>query len=59
VELEASSRAMRYIKDNGIADDHELDGIQKVLTAAALTYIVAMALAIVQFVRLLGIYRRK
>jgi len=59
VELEASSRAMRYIKDNGIADEEELDGVRKVLTAAALTYIIATALTVIQFLRLLGIYGRK
>jgi len=59
VELEASSRAMRYIEDNGIADAEELDGIRKVLKAAVLTYIIAAALAVMQFLRLLGIYGRK
>ncbi|GAH64868.1 unnamed protein product, partial [marine sediment metagenome] len=58
VELEASSRAMRYIEDSGISDDQELDGVRKVLRAAALTYLVAAALAITQFLRVLGIYRR-
>jgi len=60
VELEASSRAIRYIKDNGIADGaEELEGVRKVLTAATLTYIIATALAVVQFLSLLGMYRRK
>ena len=59
VEFEASSRAMRYIKDHGIADDHELAGVRQVLRVAALTYVVAAALALAQFLRLLGIHRRR
>jgi len=58
VELEASARALRYIKDNNIADARELEGIKKVLKAAVLTYIIATALAIVQFLSLLGMNRR-
>jgi len=59
VELEASSRAMRYIEDNGIVDAEELNGVREVLKAAVLTYIIAAALAVMQFIRLLGIYGRK
>jgi len=59
VELNASSRALRYIKDNGIADKKELEGIREILRAAALTYIIAAALAIVQFLRLLGMDKRR
>jgi len=59
VELEASSRAARYIKDEGIADEAELQGVRKVLAAAALTYIVAAALAVAQLLNLFGLYRRK
>jgi len=59
VELNASSRALRYLKENKIADEKELEGVQEVLKAAALTYIVAAALAIAQFLRLLGINTRR
>ena len=59
VELEASSRALRYIEDRDLADEQELAGIRRVLRAAALTYVIALALAVTQFVRLLGVYRRK
>ncbi len=58
VELEASARAMRYIKENNVADEKELEGVKKVLNAAALTYIIATALAIVQFLSLLGMKRK-
>jgi len=59
VELEASSRALRYIQDNNIVDAEELVGIRKVLGAAAITYIIATALAIAQFISLLALARRK
>jgi Zn-dependent membrane protease YugP len=59
VELEASARALRYIEENGIADEKELEGVKKVLNAAVVTYIVATALSIVQFLSLLGMTRRR
>jgi len=59
VELEASARALRFIKENNIVDDKELEGVKKVLNAAALTYIIAFALSIVQFLNLLGMSRRR
>ena len=59
VELEASARALRYIKENNIADEKELEGVRKVLNAAVITYIVATALSIVQFLSLLGMTRRR
>jgi len=58
VELEASAKAMRYIKENNVADEKELEGVKKVLKAAALTYLIATALAIVQFLSLLGMKRK-
>jgi len=58
VELEASSRALRYIRENGVADEKELEGVKKVLKAAAITYIIATALAVVQFLSLLGMNKR-
>lgn len=59
VEFEASSRAVRYIKENGIVDAEELEGVRLVLRAAALTYVIATILALVQFLSLFGMLRRK
>jgi len=59
VELEASSRAVQFIRDKAIVDEKELDGVRKVLRAAVLTYVIALALAVVQFLNLLGAFRRK
>jgi uncharacterized protein len=52
VELNASSYAVRYIRENGITDEKELEGVREVLKAAAMTYIIAAAIAITQFLRL-------
>jgi len=59
VELEASARALKFIKENNVVDAEELEGVKKVLKAAALTYIIALALAIVQFLSFLGMNRRR
>ena len=59
MEIESSARALRYIKENSIADEKELEGVKKVLKAAVITYIVATALSIVQFLSLLGMTRRR
>lgn len=59
VELEASARALKFIKENNVVDAKELEGVKKVLKAAVLTYVIATALAIVQFLSLLGMNRRR
>ena len=55
VELNASAYAVRYIREKGIADEKELEDVRKVLRAAALTYIIAAAVSITQFLRLLSL----
>jgi Zn-dependent membrane protease YugP len=52
VEFDASERALRVLGDNGIMGDTELRGGRKVLTAAALTYVAAVASAILSLLRL-------
>ncbi|MBF0252744.1 MAG: zinc metallopeptidase, partial [Candidatus Omnitrophica bacterium] len=42
-----------------IADEKELEGVRKVLKAAALTYVAAAALAVVQLLRLLGLFKSR
>ena len=53
VEFNASRRAMRALEENGLLSDEELKGARKVLSAAALTYVAAMMVALGQFLRLL------
>ena len=62
VEFNASRRALRVIDDNGLLAGDEYTGAKRVLTAAALTYVAALATAIVNLLyyasRLLGNSRR-
>ena len=53
VELNASSRALRMLEGTGILGVSEVKGARKVLTAAALTYVAALAASILQLLRLL------
>ena len=52
VEFNASSRAMRALASGGYLTDDELVGARKVLNAAALTYVAAAAMAVMQLVRM-------
>ena len=58
VELNASRRAMVLLSDRSILVADELAGARKVLNAAALTYVAAALMAILQLVRLILISRR-
>ncbi len=55
VEFNASRRAIKALEAEGILSDEELRGARKVLSAAALTYVAAMLIALGQFLRLLVI----
>ncbi|MDZ5608728.1 zinc metallopeptidase [Bacillus pseudomycoides] len=56
VEIDASKRAMHQMKALGIVSTDEYGQARKVLSAAALTYIAAAAVAVLELVRLLLIY---
>ena len=51
-EFNASSRAIKAIEDCGILSSSEIEGSKKVLSAAALTYVAALAVTLMQFIRL-------
>lgn len=53
VEFDASRRAMAALGDGRSMTTEELGGARKVLTAAALTYVAAAAVAVMELVRLL------
>jgi len=53
VEYNASARAIAEIEGSTILDREEIPGAKKVLSAAALTYVAAAAVAIIQLIRLL------
>lgn len=58
VEFNASSRALELLDTNGFVVGNENRGAKKVLNAAALTYVAAMASGIAQLLRLIMIRNR-
>ena len=62
VEFNASRRALQQIRALGLLDSSEIKGAQKVLTAAALTYVAALATSLaylLRFVLLVSSSRRR
>ncbi|GGL75974.1 Zn-dependent protease [Deinococcus aerolatus] len=58
VEFDASRRALVYLDSRGLNGTVEgQNGARNVLTAAALTYVAGFAMALVQFLNILGIAR--
>jgi Zn-dependent membrane protease YugP len=53
VEFDASKRAMLALNDGGYLNSNELPAARKVLDAAALTYLAATLMAVLQLIRLL------
>ena len=56
VEFNASRRALRAIEDGQILTEDELKGARKTLSAAAMTYVAATAVAMAQLLRLLILF---
>ena len=59
VEFNASRRALSTIGERGLLTDDETRGAKKVLSAAALTYVAALASSLAQLLRLVLISRRR
>lgn len=59
VEYNASRRALSTIGERGLLTDDETRGAKKVLSAAALTYVAALASSLAQLLRLVLISRRR
>jgi len=57
-EFNASNRAMVALESQGILNEAELSGSRKVLRAAAMTYVAALAVSLAQVLRLLFILNR-
>lgn len=53
VEFDASARALRVLSDTGLLAADEISGARSVLSAAALTYVAALVMTVLQLVRLL------
>ena len=56
-EFDASRRALASIQDMELLDGEELQGAKKVLTAAALTYVAALATTLMQLLRFVVLVR--
>ena len=56
VEFNASARAIATIDGAGLLDEDELPGAKKVLRAAALTYVAALLMSLLQLLRFVLIF---
>ena len=59
VEFNASRRAIRAIDQQELLTDEEIKGARKTLSAAAMTYVAAIAVALAQLLRLILIFGRR
>ena len=55
VEFNASARAVRALEQSGSLSDEELRGVRRVLSAAAMTYVAAMLVSLMNLLRLIAI----
>ncbi|WP_085521806.1 zinc metallopeptidase [Tuberibacillus sp. Marseille-P3662] len=56
VEFNASARAKRWIVTEGIIEKQERTGVNKVLNAAALTYVASMLIALLELIKYIMIF---
>ena len=59
VEFNASSRAIKVIDETSLLYDDEIGGAKKVLKAAALTYVAALATSLANLLRLVLMFSRR
>lgn len=59
VEFNASSRAVATLAESGMVSEEEERGVKSVLTAAALTYVAALATALANLLRLMALAGRR
>jgi len=53
VEFNASKRAIKLLRETGTLEEDELEGAKKVLSAAAMTYVAAMLVSLLNLLRFL------
>lgn len=58
-ELDASARALSAMRATGYFEESELRGARKVLSAAAMTYLAAALVSLLQLLRLIAMFRRR
>lgn len=56
VEFNASARAVETLDGSGLLEEEELFGVRKVLSAAALTYVAALLMSVLQLLRYVSIF---
>ena len=59
VEFNASSRAVKILSDGGYLAQDEIPMARSVLNAAALTYLAAAAMAVLNLIRLIALRERR
>ncbi|MBI2464154.1 zinc metallopeptidase [Candidatus Peregrinibacteria bacterium] len=59
VEFDASRRAVAVLETHGFVRGNEIQGVKKVLNAAALTYVAAAITAVLELIRLILIFQRR
>lgn len=59
VEFNASHRAIKVIEETGVLEGEEVSGARKVLSAAAMTYVAALAVSLANLLRILFIFNRR
>lgn len=55
LEFDASARALRMLRETNILSQREIGGAKAVLDAAALTYVAALVMTVLQLVRLIAL----
>ena len=56
VEFNASSRALKALEEGHLLTDEELVGAKRTLSAAAMTYVAALAVSLAQLLRLILLF---
>ena len=59
VEFNASSRALKTLKEAGVMNKEELKGVKKVLGAAAMTYVASALVSLGNFIRFFLMTKRR
>lgn len=59
VEFDASKRSVKILRELNMLDEVELEGCKKVLTAAALTYVAALVVSILNLLRFILVFVRR
>ena len=59
LEFDASARANRLLVEEGIIGFEDIPYVKKMLNAAALTYVAALAATLIQIVRILLLTQRR